>query len=276
MKIYLMTDMEGVAGILNSEDWCQPTGRYYDQGKELLTMEVNAAIEGLLAAGATEIVVSDGHGPGGIHPAMLDERVRLLRGWPRGWPFELDDSYDAVAWVGQHAKAGTPFAHLAHTQSFRYIDQSINDQSVGEFGQFALCAGELGVPVVFGSGDEAFCREAEALAPGMVTVSVKQGLAPSTGDDLDLQAYAHKNTAAIHLHPAAARRAIREGAKRALERLRAEGSEGRIVRLEPPYERVTVLCPEEPGQPKQRDRAVHACSVIAVLNAPFCPEPVAE
>ena len=75
MKIYVMTDMEGVAGIQNSPDWCRPpapesSGRYYDLGKELLTREVNAAVEGLFEGGATEVLVADGHGPGGIRPLL--------------------------------------------------------------------------------------------------------------------------------------------------------------------------------------------------------------
>lgn len=66
MKIYVMTDMEGVCGVVNHDDWVTPQGRYYAEGKRLLTMEVNAAIDGFAAAGATEIVVADGHGYGGI------------------------------------------------------------------------------------------------------------------------------------------------------------------------------------------------------------------
>jgi len=279
VKVYVMTDMEGVAGILDSPDWCRPpgpgcTGRYYDLGKELLTREVNAAVEGLFEGGATEIVVADGHGPGGINPLLLDERAQMMRGWPKGWPLELDDSFDAVVWVGQHAKASTPFAHIAHTQSMRYIDQSINGLSVGEFGQFALCAGELGIPAVFGSGDEAFCRQAQTLVPGIVTVSVKRGLTPDDGRDLGVNAYWHHNRGAIHVHPNVARRAIREGACQALRRLASQGAEGLIVRLDPPYERVTLFRPEKPGDPCTIDRATHPSSVSGVLNVPFDPQPV--
>lgn len=279
MKIYLMTDMEGVAGIQDSETWCRPPsepgmGRYYEVGKRLLTEEVNAAVAGFFEAGAAEIVVADGHGAGGIDPLLLDERVRLLRGWPTGWPLELDVSFHAVAWAGQHAKAGTPYAHLAHTQSFRYVDQSINGLSVGEFGQFALCAGEMGIPAIFCSGDEAFCHEAQTLAPAIVTVAVKRGLTPGTGEDLDTAAYARRNLAAEHLHPAAARRLIRAGARQALGALRANGPEGLLVRLEPPFERVTRFRGATAGEPQTLDRAQHALSVAAVLNEPFRPAPV--
>ena len=277
MKVYIMTDMEGVAGMLNFPNWCLPPergypGRYYDLGRELLTREVNAAVEGLFQGGVDKIIVSDGHGPGGINPMLLDPRAELLRGWPSGWPLELDDTFDAVAWVGQHAKAGTRYAHLAHTQSLKYIDQSINGVSVGEFGQFALCASELGIPAIFGSGDAAFCKEAMALIPGIVTVAVKRGVQPQDGRDLDTKAYMAHNRGAIHLHPTVARKKIREGAKEAMFQLRTSQGEYGIVKLDPPYERVTIFRPDEPGQPKRIDRATHPTSIAGVLNEPFDPQ----
>ena len=71
MKIMIMTDMEGCAGILNHDDWVMPEGRYYEKGKRLLTEEVNAALAGFFEAGAGEVVVVDGHGYGGIDPELL-------------------------------------------------------------------------------------------------------------------------------------------------------------------------------------------------------------
>jgi D-amino peptidase len=278
MKIYVMTDMEGVAGILDHDNWCQPAergypGRYYDLGRGFLTKEVNAAIDGLCAGGADEIVVSDGHGAGGINPALLDRRAKLMRGWPNGWPFELDSSYAAVAWVGQHAKAGTLRAHIAHTQWFNYLDQTINGLSIGEFGEFVLCASELGVPAIFAAGDEAFCQEAMTLVPGIITVAVKRGLTSDDGHDLETKAYMRHNLGAVHLHPAVACQAIRDRALAAMLHFRAvERSFGRVP-LKPPFERVTIFRPDEPGQPRRIDRATHPTSVIGVFNMPFKPEP---
>ena len=281
VKVYVMTDMEGVAGILDHDNWCQPAerdypGRYYDLGRELLTREVNACVDGLWQGGASEIVVSDGHGAGGINPALLDRRAKLLRGWPSGWPCELDETYDAVAWVGQHAKASTPRAHLAHTQWFNYVDLAVNGVSIGEFGQLALCAGEIRVPAIFASGDEAFTHEAMALVPGIITVGVKQGLQPDDGRDLDTQNYMHHNLAAIHLQPEVARAGIQDRARAAMLQLARPGSREGLVRLDPPYERLTLFRPDGPEQPRLLDRAVHPTSVIGVLNRPFAPEPVVE
>ena len=108
MKIFIMTDLEGVSGVLNSLDWCYSDGRNYDLAKELLTREVNAAIEGFSVAGATEFLVVDGHGPGGISPVLLDSRADLLRGLSNGYPYELDATFDAIVWIGQHAMSRTP------------------------------------------------------------------------------------------------------------------------------------------------------------------------
>jgi D-amino peptidase len=273
MRIYVMTDMEGVAGMLDHDNWCQPAseryaGRFYAQGRRLLTEEVNACVRGLLAGGATEIVVSDGHGAGGIDPELLHPRAQLLRGWPRGWPLELDATFDAVAWVGQHAKAGTPLAHMAHTQWFDALDLSINGLSIGELGQFALCALELGVPCIFASGDEALCREAEALIEGIETVAVKRGLQPDAGATLCTREYMRHNLAAIHLSPVVARQRIEQGARTAIERLASDRAPFRGPALEPPYELVAVKRPQEPGGSRPVSRATHPSSVAALLNLP--------
>ena len=106
-------------------------------------------------------------------------RASNTRGVPEAWPFGLDKSYNGIAWVGQHPKASTPLGHLCHTQCFWYIDLAINGVSIGEFGQLAMCAAELGVPAFFACGDQAFTEEAEALAPGIVTCAVKRGVTPA-------------------------------------------------------------------------------------------------
>ena len=278
MRIYVMTDLEGVANVINFQDWCDPAGRYYEVGKELLTREVNAAIDGFFAGGATEVVVADGHGHGAINGMLLDPRAELMRGWPTRFPLLLDEKrdgsgydavgYDAVAWIGQHAMAGTPFAHLAHTQGFNYVDLSVNGVSIGEFGQVALCAGELGTPCILLSGDEAACAEAEDLAPGIVTVAVKRGTTPGRGDELPSEAYAKRNLGAIHLHPDRARAAIRAGAERAVRQAQLEPPG--LVKLTPPYERVARFRGDALHAPTT-SRETHASSVIALLNMPFRP-----
>jgi D-amino peptidase len=264
MRIYLMTDMEGVAGVLDSANWCLPASRYYDAGRELLTREVNAAVAGFFAGGVTEVVVADGHGAGAIDPQRLDPRADLMRGWPTGYPYLLDASFQAVAWVGQHAMSRSEYAHLAHTGSFAKFEYTINGRAVGEFGQFALCAAELGVPCLFAAGDRAFCLEAQALVPDMETVAVKRGTTPGRGDECDATQYAARNTAAIHQSPERARHAIQAGAERAARRM-AAAPFGRIS-LQPPFEMVKRYRPQG-DRPAATLRGTHATSVIALMNS---------
>jgi len=271
MKILLMTDLEGVAGVSDYDNWCCPESRFYDTACRLLTEEINAAVEGFLEGGATYVQVADGHGYGGIDIERLDSRVEYARGWPQAWPFGLDDSYDGVAWVGQHAKASSEFAHLCHTQSFGYIDLTVNRVSIGEFGQLCLCAAELGVPAIFASGDLALTCEAEALVPGIVTCAVKRGLMPGTGEECTAEEYRRRNQAAVHVPPARARVLIREAAEAAVRR--AASSPPPLPLLAPPFERVARFRPEEKGQPQTISRESHPTSVIELMRLPFNPQP---
>ena len=270
MRVYVQTDMEGVAGVLDHDNWCQPQSRYYEAGKELLTAEINAAVDGFFAAGATQILVADGHGAGGINPRLLDHRAELQRGWARGWPLGLEEGFDFVACVGQHAKSGTEFSHITHTQWFDWLDMTVNGVSVGEFGQFAMCASELGIRFIFAAGEEALAREAQALIPGIETVAVKRGIQPGSGDDLDTKQYMRFHLGAIHLHPQRACALIRQGAERALRRAQQDKDFG-IIPMKPPYE-MTVMFRGRNGRNKAA-RVSHPNSYVALLNLPLKPVP---
>lgn len=266
MKIFMCTDMEGVAGIIDHDNWVTPEGRYYEQGKKLLMREINAAIYGLFEGGATEIDVLDGHGYGGIVPSLLDERARYIRAIGYPWPLGLTDKYDGMCWIGQHAKAGTKFAHIPHTGSMNVIDMSINGISVGEFGQYSMIARELGVKPFFATGDEAFTAEADLLYPGMVTVSVKRGLTGDSGETLDTEAYAAHNLSAIHIHPDRACRMIRDGAYRAMQQL-INGLPYSTDALKAPYTKVVQY--RSDGKKKSFVTSVrHQKSLIALMNMP--------
>ncbi len=272
MRVFIMTDLEGVAGVIDHENWCRPESRYNDLAKELLTNEVNAAADGFFSAGATEVLIADGHGSGGLRPELLDRRVEFARGWPGGFPFGLDDGHwDFVAWVGQHAKSRTPFAHLAHTQSFRYLDLSVNGVSIGEFGQFALCASQLGVRAIFAAGDLAFTKEAQALVPGIETVAVKRGNIPGRGDELNAAQYAVRNLGAVHKQPKTACHMIRLGAAAALRR--AQEEDFGLIPLKPPFRRQTILRAFE-DHPRRYEISEHPSDVIALISAPGQYQPV--
>lgn len=178
MRIYISADIEGVGCVVRSEH-SSPGGREFERARKFMTAEANAAALGAFSAGAVDVVVADSHNVGlNLVPEDLDERVRLIMGAPR--PLSMMEGialgFDAVLLVGYHGRAGTADAVIAHTFTGRIAEVRMNDLSIGEIGISALLAGYHGVPVVFMAGDEAGCREAEGLLPGLITVSVKQGI----------------------------------------------------------------------------------------------------
>ncbi len=239
MKVYMMTDMEGVAGVISSPDYGSPGSRYYEIGKELTTKEVNAAIEGCLEAGATDIMVVDGHGSGAIDIRLLHPAARLFCGRPMGYPFGCTDEFDVAMNIGQHAKANTDGGHLSHTGSFSVENLTINGVSLGELGKNMLFAAYFGVPTVTVTGDLAVCEEAKALVPEIETAAVKVGLKRGPATGMAAEEARDYNGAATHLSLEAARARVKEAAKRGIERRAAI----KPFWLEPPYEMVTVLRP---------------------------------
>ncbi len=203
LKIFISVDMEGITGIVNWEE-VNRTGKDYDYFRRIMTLETNAAIEGALAAGASEIVVRDSHGSArNILPDLLHRSALLLRDWsggPKGMMEGIDETFDAVVFIGYHAKAGTPDATLEHTMSGTVTDVSINGISLPEAGLNALIAGHYNVPVVFAAGDEAFCEHLKGLLGTVETVAVKKGI----------------GAAALNLHPDVSREKIRAGVEKAL------------------------------------------------------------
>lgn len=185
-RIFIVTDMEGVGGVNNADEQLLPGQRRFDESRKFLAGELNAAIEGALAAGATEIVVWDGHD--GSRSLSIDDihpRARLIQGKPTPPNYYLSDrAYDGIFIVGQHAMAGAKGGVLSHSQSFSVERIAINGRSVGEIGQTAAIAGYFHIPVVMLSGDQAACDELRELQPKAETVAVKR--LAGTGSTLSL------------------------------------------------------------------------------------------
>lgn len=112
LKVFISVDMEGLTGVVNANDVNRRNGFDYQYFREVMAKETNAAIQGAIAAGATEILVRDSHGAkNNLIPSQLDKRAKLLRGatvGPKNMMESIDESYDAVIFVGYHARAGTP------------------------------------------------------------------------------------------------------------------------------------------------------------------------
>lgn len=172
MKLLVMTDLEGVSGIVNWDrgEQAGPEDRAYQEF--LLTNEVNGVVEGALRGGATEVWVVESHSIDvrQIHPAAM-----LHKGSHKVTPGLIGlraGKWDAMAFVGNHAMAG-PEGTLSHTQNLRVKSIRINGRLVGEFGIQAAIAGDHGMPMVLVTGDDVACRQALDLVPGVVTAAVK-------------------------------------------------------------------------------------------------------
>jgi len=214
VRVHVISDIEGVAGLVK---WGQTggDGPLYHEARKLYTEEINAAVRGAKAGGATEIVVMDCHGAGGDYTfnsllaADLDPDCEFViqDEWTEYTEF-LEEGCDAALFVGMHAMAGTPDGVMSHTVSGQaWQNLRFNGTLVGETGINAALCGHWGCPVLLVTGDRATCSEArELLGDGLTTVEVKVGLG---------------RFSARNLPPVRARELIKAGAKQALKDLSA-------------------------------------------------------
>jgi D-amino peptidase len=203
MKVFVSSDMEGTAGVVDWEQ-CVGDGPQAAAGRALLLAEVNAAIEGAVAGGATEVVLNDSHAAmRNLPPDQLAGGASYISGShkPLYMMQGLDDSFDAVLFVSYHGSVGAP-AGLSHTYNPRAVVEARLDGAVtGEAGINALVAAHYGVPVVLVTGDRCACDETAALIPGVHAAVVKE----------------HVSRVAAHsLHPNKARALIRDQARAAV------------------------------------------------------------
>jgi len=181
MNVYISVDIEGVTGVVHG-DMMMPTEREYDRGRRLMTADANAAVLGAVQAGATYILVNDGHGPmrnllfEEMHPA-----THLLSGSGNAKDYcqleAADDrAFAAAVFIGYHAMAKTARAIHPHTIAGGTVAElRINGRPHGETGLNAAVLGALGIPVVMVSGDTTTIAEAHAfLGDTIETVAVKE------------------------------------------------------------------------------------------------------
>jgi D-amino peptidase len=205
LKVYISADMEGIGGVVTR----QQTGRgqaEYEGFRELMTAEVNAAVEAAKEAGASEIVVSDSHGSGqNLLVQKLHPDARLVRAFPRALDMMhgIDASFAAAVFIGYHAAEWQP-GILAHTMDGNLTAIRLNGTTVGEPGFSAAIAGHFGVPVALIAGDQVAVAELKALVPDVEGAEVKQ---------------AYGRTSALSLHPSRAQRLIKERTRAALSRI---------------------------------------------------------
>ncbi len=244
MRMLIVTDLEGVAGVVDKDNWTQLHSKYYAKATRLLTNEANAAVQGFIDGGADDVIVLDGHGPGAVDIELLHEKAKYVRAVPTHIICE-NIKVDAIAWVGQHAKAGTERAHMAHSGNFTVIDYRLNDVSLGEFGRTAVGAGNFGVPPIFGSGDKAFTIEALGWCPNMEAISVKECFETGSGADMTYEQYYRKNIGAIHLSPKESCKRIYKGALKAIKHFAEKPEDFNCINIKPPYVQYQKIRPTE-------------------------------
>lgn len=209
VKLFISSDIEGTAGIV---DWQQvrASGADYELGRQLLTDEVNAAIDGAVIAGATGVLVNDSHSTmQNLRPGALHHHASYLSGRhkPMYMMEGLDGTFDAVFMVAYHGAIGSEHAILSHTYNPLAVwETRLNGVAVGESALNALVALHHRVPVVLITGDDATAEEARPFLPEVEAVVVKRSIT---------------RFAAESLHPDRACALIRDGATRALTRAAA-------------------------------------------------------
>ena len=186
MRVFISADIEGVAGVVHLPS-TGPWRYEWAQGRSWMTNEVLAAIDGARAAGATDFIVSDGHGS--AHNLLIDrfgEEVEIVRSWPRPL-LQMDGierDCDACVFIGHHAMAGSASGVLSHTFTLTFRAILLNGVEQSETSLNALLAAHYGVPTVFASGDDAYLRHVAEVLPGIATVETQRAIGFTAADCL--------------------------------------------------------------------------------------------
>jgi D-amino peptidase len=199
--IFMITDAEGVGGVCR-QDQTDPKDQ---EMRQLLTGEINAAVEGFLAGGADDVIVWDGHdGSQTLSTLTIHPRAKLLMG-ALGASMLMERRFSAVAYVGQHSKANIRGGIMAHSYSSLGIQNMLlNGKPAGEIDVIAAMAGHFGTPVIMLSGDQAAANELREIVPNAEVAVVKEGIGRYT---------------CLSLSAAAARDAVREAARRSVSKI---------------------------------------------------------
>jgi len=223
-SVYIIADMEGLAGAVRNATEMRPVSRggspQHERFRQELTDEVNALITGARAAGATQFIVNEGHGGTLFRNVLvdrLDPEAILIRGYPKPIVMStgLNPMVDAMMIVGAHANAGSP-GIISH--NFAFDSFTVNGKVLNEAGIAGFIGGEMGVPMALASGDDALTAETSAMLGPLETVTVKTVFSRS---------------AAAVLPPTTVHRLLRQAAARAVRRVKA--GELRPLQMEKPY-----------------------------------------
>ncbi len=173
-----MTDLEGMSGVDKMEQVSDVGTAGHRHALERLMLDINAAVAGALAGGASAVHVVDGHGGGNNFIGdLLSPKANWLRVKGQWQDYIRQGRIAGYMEVGCHAMAGTINGFLDHTQSSKtWFNYLVNGKRSGEIAQGAIFAGAYDVPFVMVSGDEAACVEARAFLGDLACAVVKYGI----------------------------------------------------------------------------------------------------
>ena len=207
MKLYISADFEGVCGVVDRKQ-CFPGNADFERTRRLWVEEINAIVEGMVSAGASEVVVNEAHASMNyMLPELLHPKASFISGYVKvdNQMEGLDDSFSGAVIMG-HARAGTALGVLNHTYVMRdVVEIRLNGEPIGELGLNMFWAAYIGVPVILVIGDDRTAWEAVTLVPAIETAIVKKGLSQFTAHNLPLEA---------------ARTLIRNAAQKAVKRIK--------------------------------------------------------
>ena len=210
MRVYIATDAEGCSGIFSLAQVI-PGGAEYPYARRMMASDINAAARGAFNAGATQVIVNDGHNNGdNLLIDQLDERIDLISGplRPLGMAQGAELGCDVALLVGYHRRKGGKGV-ISHSYAYgMMVEMKINGRIAAEHDLIGCCIGSFGIPVIFLSGDDQECAEARSVIPGLYTVETKVAIS---------------NNAAMCHHPARVAREIEKTVQEAIEGYRERG-----------------------------------------------------
>ena len=207
MKIYIIIDMEGITGVVSPDKQAKPGSPGYEEAREFLMSDLNAAVQGALEGGASEILIYDMHYYGlNVILDRLHPRAKIIMGNPHIVPPEmgLSKTFKGMLMIGFHAMAETEGALLSHTYSHDMKALYLNGVLMGEIGMEASIAGTYEIPLVMLSGDSKGIEEGKKIVEDFEEATVK---------------YAIDDEGAVCFSPSVTREIIKEKAASSVKRI---------------------------------------------------------
>lgn len=176
MRIFLLTDLEGIAGVDNIEQMDQAKDTYRNTC-EMLEHSINLAVAACYDSGAEQVYYMDGHGGRkkiNVNPENIDGRAIPCSSVE--WQALLrEGKIDCQIEIGAHARAGTVGGFLDHTlNSSEIFCIKYNGMEMSELSLHAILCAKYGVPIVAVVGDELACQQARSYIPDIYTGAVKK------------------------------------------------------------------------------------------------------